>query len=125
MTLDYQRQLFSKHAKDMRDVGATTEELFVCPICVDVRTREHLEAGYMDVGHVWPEYIRQKSELAQHQHVLLCKSCNSNAGKCADAAMQDVERIHELMRSGASRRPVAIRIFQPKRPDLKPVGSSW
>lgn len=46
-------------------------------------------------GHVWPEYIRQKSKgrAASFHHVLLCNTCNHSAGGRGDAQAQLIERI--------------------------------
>lgn len=86
--------LFQRHLIDLRQVCPDANEVFVCPICFRVISKETVNEQTVDLGHVWPRYIRDvsSSDAAKHQQVLLCKSCNSNAGSHGDNEMQDLAR---------------------------------
>ena len=71
--------MFERHLEDLRRICPAVDEVFVCPICFKVIHRDDVTKETVDLGHVWPEFIRNNlgSDVAKHQQVLLCKSCNS------------------------------------------------
>jgi hypothetical protein len=54
----------------------------------------------VDIGHVWPQYFREHSEQAKHQQILLCKNCNSKAGRAGDEIMQADAQIRKGEKTG-------------------------
>jgi len=90
------KTLFENHLIDLKDVCPTlTENIFVCPICVDVYNFSDTQNGKLTRGDVWPKYIREKSRNIKHPIVLLCKSCNNRAGQYGDAQMGLMEQIKD------------------------------
>ena len=88
------------HAADLMKIVPGINQVFVCPICLNVYFSESIEQNQVDVGHVWPEYFRKRSDIASHQQVLLCKKCNSDAGQAGDAMMQVAQKIYEGKETG-------------------------
>ncbi|NLG99398.1 MAG: hypothetical protein GX491_18750 [Chloroflexi bacterium] len=90
-------ELFINHSKDLSDVNPNFVDFFICPICRNIFDVNDISSNKITDGHVWPEYIRQKSksEIAVNQRVLLCKDCNDRAGSHGDKQMQLRERIKD------------------------------
>lgn len=93
--------LFDSHLEDLRTVFLDAPEVFVCPICFGVFTRDDISAEKLSVGHIWPQAICDiaGSDL-RSQVVLLCKSCNSKAGDHGDKAMQFIAEVQDAERRG-------------------------
>jgi hypothetical protein len=121
MRTEYQEKLFRKHADDLRSVCGIIEPMFVCPLCLRGLSYDELKDELMNVGHVWPRSLRQKSKVAQEQHVLLCRRCNSLAGMNADAEMQEYERVSEGILANPAARAGIVHVFVPTRPGLKHI----
>jgi hypothetical protein len=100
MSKKHQKELFQSHLSDLRRIAPGVREIFVCPICFELFPSESVEGEVLDVGHVWPKYFRTRSDQAKHQQVLLCKRCNSNAGKAGDAIMQEDVQMNEAKKTG-------------------------
>lgn len=90
--------LFEQHLIDLRRVSPNADDVFVCPICFSTIRRNDINQNTVNLGHIWPAFIRSEveSDDAKHQQVLLCKSCNSSAGSRGDNEMQK----HEKARRG-------------------------
>ncbi len=113
MSKEHARNLFARHLEDLKSVCPNAGEVFVCPICFEVFSRDDLdddlEAKKLDTGHVWPRLMRQSSETARHQQVLLCTKCNTKAGGHGDAMMQEFEQVRREEETGKlSRRRIMI-----------------
>ena len=80
--------LFDSHAQDLKAFHPDDQDYFICPICLRGYTSEALYGDLLSLGHVWPEYLRKKSEKARNMHTLLCKNCNNKAGSHSDKQMQ-------------------------------------
>lgn len=100
MSKQHQRYLFQDHVADLETVVSQVGQLFICPICLEVFEPDSIEDDLLDVGHVWPRYFRQRSEQASHQQVLLCRTCNSYAGRAGDERMQAFARFLEGQQTG-------------------------
>lgn len=86
--------LFEYHLMNLQSVCLQAGEVFVCPLCFTVFSREEVsDPNKVNLGHIWPKFLRNMGEddTPKHQHVLLCKSCNSEAGYRGDHEMQEVE----------------------------------
>lgn len=86
--------LFKHHLSDLKRVCPRAGDVFVCPVCFSVFSMEEaLDKEKVNLGHIWPKFIRDNSpsEDVKHQHVLLCKACNSRAGALGDLEMQKFE----------------------------------
>lgn len=88
-------QLFDNHLVDLRDVCPSVDDIFVCPICLNVFARDDIAADRLSIGHVWPDLFRKESKVADKQVEILCKLCNNLAGGHGDAQMQLYERVRE------------------------------
>src|SRR5215213_4901167 len=100
--------LFDKHLADLRQVFPDADEIFVCPICLKIISREAIlkNRELVSLGHVWPDYMRDGSRGgAFSQSVLLCKDCNSKAGGLGDHAMQ------EHMKALAGERTARVKLY--------------
>jgi uncharacterized C2H2 Zn-finger protein len=85
---------FEQHLYDLKRISPNAGDVFVCPICLKVIPRSKVDANSVNIGHVWPKYIRNNvSKKTKSQQVLLCKPCNSAAGSQGDSAMQKNEKI--------------------------------
>lgn len=62
-------------------------EAYVCPLCLNIFTNDHLEAGLLTDEHVPPEAVGGKPL------VLTCLSCNKESGRLLDEAMADDEKL--------------------------------
>lgn len=117
--IQHNRVLFRKHLGDLKRVCSTAADVFVCPICFGVFTEPDIANERLTLGHVWPNnFYRQQSEEAKHQHVLLCKECNSKAGGNGDAAMQQIER---YMRSREADEPYEAQVVEILAPPGQPL----
>lgn len=99
---EFLRSLFDSHLADLNTVLQESGTTVICPICMTEYSEEDLGNGNLTDGHVWPEYIRKKtnSKIAPLQRVLLCKICNSTAGSRGDKQMQLREKIKDGEGSG-------------------------
>jgi 5-methylcytosine-specific restriction endonuclease McrA len=93
MSKEHQEHLLKFHIEDLKGFLPGAKEVFVCPICLNVFSFDCIEDNLVDVGHVWPKYFRERSEQAKHQQVLLCKKCNSSAGRAGDEIIQEDAQI--------------------------------
>ena len=100
MSKEHRKSLFEAHSTDLSSVIPGVKDTFVCPICFAVFSPESIEENLVDVGHVWPKYFRERSDVAKHQQVLLCKKCNSSAGTAGDEIMQADAEIYEGKKTG-------------------------
>lgn len=100
MSKVHQAILLESHIEDLRNTLPGVEDVFVCPICLKIFSPDCIENDLVDVGHVWPKFFRDRSQNAKHQHVLLCKKCNSSAGKSGDEIMQVDAQLDESKRQG-------------------------
>jgi len=98
---EFLKNLFDTHLTDLNSV-MEEGNTFICPICFAEFSEEAVGNGNLTDGHVWPDYIREKSKskVAPLQRVLLCKSCNSTAGSRGDNHMQLREKIKDGEKSG-------------------------
>lgn len=105
-------KLFEQHLTDLRRVSPKADDVFVCPFCFKVIHRRDVNRETVDLGHIWPGFLRNQveSDEAKHQQVLLCKSCNSSAGSRGDNEMQE----HEKARRGLL--PSKMWIYAPGEP---------
>ncbi len=87
--------LFEQHLFDLKQISPEADDVFVCPICLSIIARSNIDAETVDLGHVWPSFLRNLVSLdtIKHQQVLLCKSCNSSAGSRGDHEMQEHEKV--------------------------------
>ena len=99
---EFLKMLFDSHLADLNSVRLQEENKFICPICFAEYSEEDVGNGNLTDGHVWPDYIREKSKskVAPLQRVLLCKLCNSTAGSRGDRHMQLRERIKDADKGG-------------------------
>lgn len=99
---EFLKTLFDSHLVDLNDVRQQAVNEFICPICSAEYAEEDVGNGNLTNGHVWPDYIREKSKskTASRQHVLLCKKCNSTAGSRGDKHMQLREQIKDADKAG-------------------------
>jgi hypothetical protein len=89
---EHLHQLFDAHTKDLNEMLTEPQEIIVCPICLGKFRREAISQRKVNDGHVWPKDIRKLSKKAAHMQVLLCRSCNSRAGR-GDKQMQFYEKV--------------------------------
>ena len=115
------QQLFDQHARDLQGLFPNIEQKFVCPICLNILGNESIKQERVNLGHVWPEYIRKGTTKAVHQQVLLCTDCNSKAGESADASMQTFEKLRNEKEIGNISTPLRTQIISTRRPDRKPI----
>ncbi|MBZ0292234.1 MAG: hypothetical protein K8L99_06665 [Anaerolineae bacterium] len=111
--------LFNRHLDNLRSVCPEAADVFVCPICFTVFPRnEALDPLRVNLGHIWPKFIRNtiESDVAKHQHVLLCESCNSKAGYRGDHEMQEFEIARQGDEAGTPTRKRRI-IIRPSNGD--------
>jgi hypothetical protein len=89
--------LFQNHVADLRDIDPSSEGGFICPICKKVYSFADIKNKKLTRGHIWPDYIREKSSggLAKKHIVLLCENCNSRAGQYGDSQMQLFQQIQD------------------------------
>ena len=85
---EQRNSLFQSHSADLASIIPNIENVFVCPICLNIFSPDAIDEVLVDVGHVWPKYFRDRSDIAKNQKVLLCKKCNSSAGTAGDLLMQ-------------------------------------
>jgi hypothetical protein len=99
---EFLRMLYVSHLADLNSVRPNGNNKFICPICLTEFSEEDIGNGNLTDGHVWPDYIREKSKsrVAAHQRVLLCKSCNNTSGSRGDRHMQLRERIKDADKAG-------------------------
>ncbi|MEQ8676399.1 MAG: hypothetical protein RLP44_04930 [Aggregatilineales bacterium] len=86
--------LLDKHIANLKSVCPNADVVFVCPICFSIFTYEEAQnPANVNLGHIWPKYIRNttEDESVKHQQVLLCTCCNSQAGSIGDNQMQEFE----------------------------------
>jgi hypothetical protein len=114
-------ELFEAHVKDLKRVSPTAEDVFVCPICFGIFESSSIAQEALSVGHVWPKHIRKGTTQATSQRVLLCKTCNSHAGKAADASMQEFEKIHQEIKTDTHITPPRTRILAKGKPGKQPI----
>jgi len=112
-------QLFDAHVKDLNDVFPASGDVFVCPICLGIFSKEAISQGLLSDGHVWPKKIRLASQKASTMRVLLCKECNNTAGSFGDRQMQIYEKVKNGEKTGEIYGPRLVQIF--KNPDEEPV----
>jgi hypothetical protein len=100
--IEFLKKLFDSHLADLNIVRLQEGNKFICPICFTEYSEEDVGNGNLTDGHVWPDYIREKSKskVAPLQRVLLCKSCNSTAGSRGDKQMQLREKVKDGVKSG-------------------------
>jgi hypothetical protein len=85
--------------RGFEDVFPTTEDWYLCPLCLDVLlTVEEFDTGELTVEHVPPKALGGKDL------VLTCKVCNSHAGSSFDAEAHKQERLGQFL-SGQGARP--------------------
>ncbi len=108
-------KLFEQHLTDLRRVSPKADDVFICPICFTVIHRRDVNRETVDLGHIWPGFLRNQveSDEAKHQQVLLCKSCNSSAGSRGDNEMQK----HEQTRRGQL--PSKVCVYPPRKPPFE------
>ena len=97
--------LYDAHLNDLKsatDIVPDVGDEFICPICLVGFTSDNITNGNLTDGHVWPAFIRAKSgsEVAKTHHVLLCRACNSDAGKHGDAHIQLLEKVRDAVEQG-------------------------
>lgn len=99
---EFLKMLYDVHVVDLNKVTSHEVTTFVCPICLTEYSRDKVDTGNLTDGHVWPDYIREKSKskVALLQRVLLCKSCNCTAGSRGDKHMQLREMVKDGEKSG-------------------------
>jgi hypothetical protein len=95
-------RLYDAHLSDLLSMFPDQGDVFICPICLITYFREDIFGDNLSEGHIWPEYIRQKSgsEKAANQRVLLCKKCNNTSGSHGDKHMQVMEQVREGEETG-------------------------
>lgn len=115
------KKLFEAHSSDLSCVVSQNMGLFICPICLTEYSKEAIDSSEVTDGHIWPDYIREKSksEVASQQRVLLCKTCNSIAGSYGDKQMQLRERTKDGEESGQFYDERRIQIIT--TPDKAPI----
>lgn len=117
---DLRKALFLRHLVDLKNLIPTVNNLFVCPICLEAFPMEAIYKDQLTDGHVWPHYIRKKSDsdTVNMQRVLLCRRCNSSAGSRGDNHMQLFERRKDEKKTG---RIGERQIFVFQFPDQEPI----
>ncbi len=105
---------FQRHLENLKSVCPDADDVFVCPICFSMfSSREVLNRDLVNLGHIWPGFIRASAsgDSAKHQQILLCKSCNSKAGYRGDNEMQMFEetRQGEKMGKPSRKRRIFVR----------------
>jgi hypothetical protein len=117
---EFLKNLFDLHMADLDSV-MLEGNTFICPICFAQFSEEGVDNGDLTDGHVWPDYIREKSrsKVALLQRVILCKSCNNTAGSRGDKQMQLREKIKDGERAGQLYDEREIQIIT--IPDKKPI----
>lgn len=112
--------LFNNHLADLRDVVPSIRDTFICPICRKPYSFEDIKKKKLSRGDVWTGYVREKigSEFIGNHIVLLCKDCNSRAGRYGDAQMQLFEKIKDGNNIGNlyGMRPIKL-----KKEDEEPI----
>jgi len=73
------------------DALPTSEDWYLCPLCLDGLTIEELGTGGLTVEHVPPK------ALGGRELVLTCEPCNSRAGGKFDGPAHTQERIRRLL----------------------------
>ncbi|HLE04857.1 MAG TPA: hypothetical protein VI729_09655 [Anaerolineales bacterium] len=101
-TASHRESLFRAHSQDLESIHPELANRFMCPICHRLFSLDDIGADVLTVGHIWPEDFRShsQSELARHQHILLCHECNSNAGRRGDKQAQVFEGLRRGEESG-------------------------
>jgi hypothetical protein len=95
------KALFIKYSTDLARFRPAFAGLYQCPICMKIFSADAIASGELTDGHVWPAKIRELSnDITQHQHVLLCHSCNSKLGQQGDAHMQNFTLVRQGQKSG-------------------------
>ncbi len=112
--------LFHQHLDDLRRVSPEAGEIFLCPICMSTIPRENVDRETVNIGHVWPKFLRESAgtESTRGHQVLLCKPCNSSAGSRGDQEMQIYERTRRgelpskmFIMSHDGRNPITIPVY--------------
>jgi hypothetical protein len=114
-------QLFDNHSQDLRHVCPAADAVFLCPICFRIFDSTSIDREELSIGHVWPAYVRKGTAEAVHHQVLLCKKCNSDAGRAADASMQEFEKLHREVKSGSLSTPPRTQILAKDHLSKKPI----
>jgi len=105
------KKLYANHLKDIQSIDPSFTEFVICPLC-----KQQLNKSNGNVGHVWPNYIRDKAENPQPVAlVLLCKSCNTRMARFGETHMQQFEKAKD----GIAERPLEIYIPGPKGPRFR------
>lgn len=119
--IEFLENLFRAHLADLKSVCPTIGDLFVCPICFNKFPIEAIYNEGLTEGHIWPDYIREKSDssIAKSQSVLLCKTCNSTAGSRGDKQMQLMEKAREGDETGQLFGERRVQLIQ--NPSEKPI----
>lgn len=96
------KSLFYSHLTDLKSVIPEIGDVFICPICFNEFIVADIYNKKLSDGHVWPDYIREKSSsrVAARQRVLLCTCCNNTAGSRGDKQMQLREEIKDSDKVG-------------------------
>jgi hypothetical protein len=98
-TKEHLYQLFNAHTYNLNELLITPEEIIACPICLEQFSSEAIDQEIANDGHVWPSSIRKKSAVSGHMQVILCKNCNSKAGR-ADNQMQIFDKVKQADKTG-------------------------
>lgn len=100
MGMSLLQKLYHAHNADLSSVNPDLGDKIVCPICLGIFTVDDIENNKLTDGHVWPDYIRDKSREARSHRVLLCHRCNTLSGSRGDKQMQLREKIKESDENG-------------------------
>jgi hypothetical protein len=105
--------LFQNHLADLKDIVPSTKDTFICPICLSKYSFDDIKNKKLSRGDVWAKYIRDISndKTLKNQIVLLCKDCNSQAGRYGDSQMQLFEQVKDGDNTGNlyGMRPIKLK----------------
>jgi hypothetical protein len=87
------RAIFQRGAEALSVYSNISEDLYACPICLDVFRLDALSRGILTVEHVPPASLGRKGIA------LTCRDCNSRSGHTIDVALLHRERLFEFARA--------------------------
>lgn len=96
-------QLFDLYRKSLSMVNPSTDEVFVCPLCLQVFGRDAIESRSLSIEHVPP------SSIGASVTTLTCTQCNNTAGNCLQNQMEEYVRHKEFMGGRVPKRGMPAR----------------